>query len=251
MSNNYHPVKVYIGHDSRFPLVSHVAADSLIRNSVKDFNYKFLDLAELRREFKLNLKYDPKATTEFTYTRFLVPYLNKYEGIAVFVDNDVLFYGDLSALLFQLLCKYKHQDCFPAIICRKHNYQPETGTKMYGVVQEAYPRKNWSSFMIMNCSKLLCWTKAVVEQADGARLHRFADVPDEEIVDIEGIEPGWNDLTHKRPETKLLHFTEGGPWFDNYYNCPHALDWYKAFKEYFGYDHPNYSTYMSDLELAT
>lgn len=239
MSNNYHPVKVYFGHDSRFPLVSHVAANSLIKHSVKDFDYKFLDLAEMRREFKLNLKTDNKASTEFTYTRFLIPYLQAYSGLGIFVDNDVLFTSDLSNLLLTLISKYKHADCFPAIICRKHNYQPEAGIKMYGAVQEPYPRKNWSSFMIMNCTKLLCWTKAVVEQADGARLHQFKDIPDEEIVDIEEIEPGWNDLTHLRPETKLLHYTEGGPWFDKYIDCPHADLWFKAFKEYFGYAHTN------------
>ena len=92
----------------------------------------------------------------------------------------------------------------------------------------------------MNCSKLLCWTKAVVEEANGARLHRFQDVPDNEIVDIEDIEKGWNDLTHKRPETKLLRFTEGGPWFKDYVDCPHANEWFQAFYECFGYDHPHY-----------
>ncbi len=234
-------IAIGLGWDSRFPLVSEILRYSILKNTgVIDnlkLDFRLLDLAYLRYRFKLNFKYDPKATTEFTYTRFLVPYLSSYSGISIFMDNDMLCYGDLGSLIQQLFVKYKHPDCFPAIICRKHDYAPETGTKMYGVVQEAYPRKNWSSFMIMNCSKLLCWTKAVVEQADGARLHRFADIPDEEIVDIETIEPGWNDLTHKRPETKLLHFTEGGPWFKNYFDCPHAEDWFAAFREYFGYEY--------------
>lgn len=239
---------LFIGYDSRFPLVSSIAEYTWNKNNC--LHYKeatLLDLAHLKQAHNFKPKVDTKATTEFTYSRFLVPFLQGYNDVAVFVDNDVLFYGDLDALMLNLYKKYKNTENFPAIICRKHDYAPATGTKMYGVAQEAYPRKNWSSFMIMNCTKLLCWTKAVVEQADGARLHRFADIPDDEIVDIETIEPGWNDLTHKRPETKLLHFTEGGPWFPNYFNCPHALDWYKAFEEYFGYQHPNYTTYMADL----
>ena len=91
--------------------------------------------------------------------------------------------------------------------------------------QPAYPKKNWSSVMLMDCDKLRCWSKGVVEQAPGSRLHRFIDLPEHMVGDLPA---GWNDLTEKSPACKLLHYTEGGPWFAGCENVPHADEWFAA-----------------------
>ena len=37
-------------------------------------------------------------------------------------------------------------------MCAQHDYQPKESTKMDGQRQTVYPRKNWSSMMLVNCS---------------------------------------------------------------------------------------------------
>jgi hypothetical protein len=104
----------------------------------------------------------------------------------------------------------------------KHDYQPTNAVKMYGAVQTSYPRKNWSSMMLMNCARLPQWTKQVVETASGAYLHRFEDIADAAIGDLPN---SWNQLDTMNEHTKLIHYTNGGPWFDEYRDHPHAAIW--------------------------
>ena len=81
----------------------------------------------------------------------------------------------------------------------QHDYSPTATVKMNGAVQTAYPRKNWSSMMLMNCEKLSLWTKDVVETATGAYLHRFQDIPDEQIGELPKT---WNTLDWMDDRTK-------------------------------------------------
>jgi hypothetical protein len=111
----------------------------------------------------------------------------------------------------------------------QHDYQPTATIKMYGAVQTAYPRKNWSSMMLMNCSKLRLWSKQVVETQTGAYLHRFQDIPDEQIGELPKT---WNTLDWMDSTTKLIHWTSGGPWFEQYRDCPHCDVWNAARQEW-------------------
>merc|ERR1711916_200606 len=96
---------------------------------------------------KLFWREDKTGATEFTYTRFLVPYLNNYEGWALFCDSDFLWTCDVNEVF------EKYSDSKNAVSCVKHNYTNCHGkTKMDGRPQEFYPRKNWSSLMSFNCS---------------------------------------------------------------------------------------------------
>ena len=95
---------------------------------------------------------------------------------------------------------------------------------MYGAVQTSYPRKNWSSMMLMNCGKLRLWTKEIVETQTGAYLHRFQDIPDDRIGELPKT---WNTLDWMDDTTKLIHYTNGGPWFEQYLDHPHAAIWFK------------------------
>jgi hypothetical protein len=99
---------------------------------------------------------------------------------------------------------------------------------MYGAVQTSYPRKNWSSLMLMDCAKLTQWTKEVVETQTGAYLHRFQDIPDQMIGELPKV---WNTLDEMDAHTKLIHYTNGGPWFAQYHNHPHANVWFQCRNE--------------------
>ena len=100
---------------------------------------------------------------------------------------------------------------------------------MDGRVQTQYPRKNWSSFMLLNCEKLSMWTKASVENQPAKWLHRFEPIPDERIGDIPRQ---WNVLDHYDADTKLIHYTEGGPWFENCQDVPFSDFWLNEYEDW-------------------
>ena len=205
-------LRIFIGWDSRFPELADVLRYSLVKHASIPLEIHYLKLDELQ----LSRAHDPLASTEFTYSRFLVPHLCNFRGKALFLDNDMLCFGDVKQL---------DQLDMTGLALRvvKHDYEPTNSVKMYGAVQTSYPRKNWSSMMLMDCAKLRLWSKEVVETQTGAYLHRFQDLPDEQIGDIPKT---WNTLDWMDDHTKLIHYTNGGPWFPQYANHPHAAVWY-------------------------
>jgi lipopolysaccharide biosynthesis glycosyltransferase len=210
-------LRIFIGWDSRFPEPADVLSYSLRKHASIPLDIRYLKLDEL----DLHRQHDPLASTEFTYSRFLVPYLCGYEGKALFMDNDMLCFGDIREL-----DELDMRNLALRVV--KHDHQPTNTVKMYGAVQTRYPRKNWSSLMIMNCAKLKLWTKEIVETQTGAYLHRFQDIPDEQIGEIPGT---WNTLDWMDGSTKLIHYTNGGPWFREYEDHPHADVWFAAREE--------------------
>lgn len=214
-------MRIFIGWDSRFMLPGRVLAYSLRKHASRPLDIRFLDYRHLHDCYGFDRAYDPLASTEFTYSRFLVPWLCNYEGHALFMDNDMVCLSDICELP-------KLAEGDKALWCVQHDHRPTQGIKMYGAVQTNYPRKNWSSLIWMDCAQLRCWTREVVEKASGARLHRFQDVHDEKIGELPR---GWNDLDHLDADTKIIHYTSGGPWFDAYRDCPHAEIWREYLNE--------------------
>jgi hypothetical protein len=214
------PFRIFIGWDSRFTEPAEVLAHSIRRRTLIPIEINYLNNAALQQRHNFNRLPDPKASTEFTYSRFLVPFLCGYSGRALFLDNDMLCLGDVAEL-----AQLDMTGCALRVV--QHNYSPPEGIKMYGAAQQPYPRKLWSSLMLMDCSQLRCWTKEVVETASGARLHRFQDISDAQLG---GIDPVWNEVHKLTPATKLFHWTEGGPWYEQYRDCPYADVWLNARK---------------------
>ena len=116
-------------------------------------------------------------------------------------------------------------------MCAQHDYTPKEGIKMDGQTQTVYPRKNWSSVVLFNCghpsNKKLDINLVNNPDITGAYLHRFSWLDDTEIGQISHE---WNWLTDwyeegKDGSPKALHYTEGGPWFENYRNCGWHSTW--------------------------
>lgn len=213
------PRRIFIGYDPSQHVSYEVLRHSLERHTSEPLRIEPID-AEKLTDFARPV--DPLASTPFTYTRFLVPHLMGYEGIALFMDSDMLALGDVSEL-FHLPMEGL------ALRVRQHDYRPADTVKMGGKTQTQYPRKNWSSLMLMNCGELRAWTKEAVETQSGAWLHRFEAVPDEQIGDLS---PEWNMLDHMTGPTKLLHYTSGGPWLEGCEEADHADLWHRAREEY-------------------
>jgi lipopolysaccharide biosynthesis glycosyltransferase len=207
-------LRIFIGWDSRYPEPADVLRYSLRKHASNELDIRYLRLCEL----DLARAHDPRASTEFTYSRFLVPHLCGFRGKAVFMDSDMLCLGDIKEL-----DDLEMEGCALRVV--KHDYRPTNTVKMYGCEQSVYPRKNWSSLMIMNCEKLALWSKEVVETYSGAYLHRFQDIPDPQIGEIPET---WNTLDWMDSKTKLIHYTNGGPWLEEFRNHPHADVWYRA-----------------------
>ena len=209
--------KVFIGFDSREEIAYDVLKYSIEKNAKKPVEIIPLKLTDLKADHGYDRALDPLQSTEFTYSRFLVPYLCGYKGMAVFMDCDMLCLGDINEIFELGVEGY-------SLRVVKHDHRPTSTVKMDGKVQTSYPRKNWSSFMLLNCAELTVWTKEAVETQPARWLHRFEPVPDERIGDIPKT---WNVLDRYDASTQLIHYTEGGPWFENYKDHPYGDVWLK------------------------
>lgn len=215
-------VKVFIGWDSREPIAAEVCQFSIERNSTVPVDIQMLKQDILRERLLYARPRDTLASTEFTFTRFLVPRLTDYQGWAVFCDCDFVWLGDIKDLVAQADDRY-------AVMLVKHDYRPQNTVKMDGKKQEYYPRKNWSSMVLFNCGhpKNRWLTPFHINRATGQELHRFSWLDDS---DIGSISPEWNWLVgwYHQPwdgVPKALHYTEGGPWFKNYADCEYSDVW--------------------------
>ena len=204
--------RVFIGYDSTQDIAYHVLKHSILKHATKPTWIVPIILKDLPW---FNRPYDPLQSTEFTYTRFLVPYLCRFSGPALFMDSDMLCLSDISEL-FSLYRKTSH-----AIFVRKHDHQPVETVKMRNKIQTSYPRKNWSSLMLMDCSQLECWTRENVETKPAKWLHRFEPLEDYRIGDIS---EEWNVLDKMDSDTKLIHYTSGGPWLQPH---PFGYIWFQ------------------------
>jgi len=203
-------IPVFIGYDYRERAASNVLIDSLYQNSSTPLSITPIVTSQLEKQGLYYRKRDLKQSTDFSFTRFLVPKLMNYSGWAIFMDCDMLCRTDISNLWSQ------RDDRF-AMMCVKHEHNPSEKKKFQGEIQSSYPKKNWSSLMLMNCDRCKKLTIDFVNTASGLDLHRFNWLEsDEEIGEIQG---GWNflidvqsfDERNKNPD--LIHWTLGGPWF--------------------------------------
>ena len=217
-------MKVFVGYDTREDIAYQVCKHS-IESKQSDASVRPLKQQELRDAGWYTRGIDKLASTEFTFTRFLIPELCNFKGWALFMDCDMILKTDIKELFDQADNQY-------AVMCVQHDYSPSATTKMDGQQQTVYPRKNWSSVMLFNCghksNQTLTQDLVNNPEITGAYLHRFSWLDDSEIGQISHE---WNWLTDwyeegKDGTPKALHYTEGGPWFENYRNC----DWHSTWK---------------------
>ncbi len=213
-------MKIFIGFDSRSNLAYEVCRASILK-----LNNSLEVIPIIKNQIPVYIREDdPLSSTEFTFTRFLVPYLCNYQGWAIFCDCDFVWLADPYTL-------YENRSDDKAVLVVKHDYVPLTKIKMNNQAQHFYERKNWSSMILWNCehpsNRFL--TPDIVNNESGKFLHQFRWLTDKEIG---SLDCSWNWLVgyYKEPSDgnpKALHYTDGGPWLEEYKNCEYSNIWNK------------------------
>lgn len=234
MSSPYR--SVWIGYDPREALAFSVAKYS-IRRFNKHVPICGLVLDDLRRaglywrettehvnsDGRRQLRdviSDAPMSTEFSNSRFLVPKLAKH-GWALYLDCDVVVRRNLTNLFSQGMAS-------KAVMCVKHDHEPEETCKMDGQIQTSYSRKNWSSVVLWNCEHPANerLTIEMINTLPGRDLHRFCWLNDDEIGELP-LE--WNYLVGvskmEGSEPAIAHFTRGLPDVPGYEDQEYADEW--------------------------
>jgi len=210
-------IPVYVGYDYREAVAYHVFCHSIINKSTVPVSFHPLSLSLLSGYKETHTD----GSNAFIYSRFLVPHLQGYKGWAIFADGDMVCLDDIAEL-------WELRDESKAVMVIKHDYKTKFPIKYLGNNNADYPRKNWSSVMLINCShpanKVL--TPEFIENATGAQLHRFTWLTDDLIGELP-IEWNWLDKEFDiNSEAKLIHYTIGTPCFDGYKDGTQTSKWW-------------------------
>lgn len=229
---------VFIGFDSREPEAYEVAKHSILKYAsvpvhIQQLNEHALrSIGLYRREYtmtdgqKIDAIDGRPFSTEFSFTRFLVPAICQWQGSALFMDCDQLFRTDIAKLISEIDQSYAVQVC-------RQVYEPKDTVKMDNQIQQKYSRKNWSSVMVFNNAHMATkqLTTDAVNMEPGSWLHQFNWCRD---IDIGGLDHRWNWIDGTTEGEPLnVHYTMGGPWFEymRWSNAPYFNEWREAAKE--------------------
>ena len=193
------PLKIFIGYDPRERDAFEVCRASILHHASIPVQIIKLDLTSLQRLGIYTRQYRTEGdqmydlldgrpfSTQFSFSRFLVPMLSSYDMWSVFVDCDFLFTDDIAKLV-PLLDRTK------AAMVVKNVHMPVEYQKMDGQYQASYPRKNWSSFVAYNCSHRAnrYLTADKVNAMSGGWLHGFTWIADRELGELPQT---WNWLS--------------------------------------------------------
>lgn len=209
-------MKVFIGYDPRESIAAYTLMQSIIEHAKAPVSFTLLKADNLPM---ITREPDPRSSNAFTYSRFLVPYLCGYQGKALYMDCDMLCRFQIHEILD--IAEGNHD-----VWCVQHDYTPKPGKKYLGNEQYNYPRKNWSSLMLFDCARCKKLTVNKVNQASPAWLHRMSWAKSVGELPID-----YNHLVDEYPpnsQAKIVHYTRGGPWFNDFYGVEFTDEWVQA-----------------------
>jgi lipopolysaccharide biosynthesis glycosyltransferase len=186
-------INVFLGFDPRQPVAYNVLAHSIASRASKPVSITRLQLDQL--------PITRRGLTEFTYSRFLVPWLSNYEGVSIFLDSDMLCLCDIQSLL-AFPMEYPGVPVFVV----PHTLKFERPSVM--VFRNALCKVLTPEY-IQNVSNPLFnfgWTSA-----------------------IGGLPAEYNHLVgYDQPsdKAKIIHFTQGIPCWPETKDSEYAADWH-------------------------
>jgi len=208
---------VYIGYDRQEIVAYHVLCQSILEHASRPVRFTPVDLASLAPFWTREIV--QQQSTEFSFSRFLTPWLSGYAGWSLFMDCDMLVRGDIAELFALADPRY-------AVMVCQHDYVPRDEVKFLNHAQAKYAKKNWSSVMLLNNARCVALTPEYVARASGLELHQFRWLPSE--AEIGALPLEWNWLVgeyHANPDARIAHFTRGGPYFADYADSDYAEEW--------------------------
>jgi lipopolysaccharide biosynthesis glycosyltransferase len=217
-------INVFIGYDEKETIAYHAAVQSIMDYCSEAVSFTPLNLTALKKQFWRQR--DPLQSTDFSFSRFLVPHLCQYQGWALFMDCDMIVKDDLAKLWALRNDQY-------AVQVVQHDYQPKETTKFLGQPQTLYHKKNWSSVMLFNNALCKALSPEYVNSANGLDLHRFNWLESESLIGA--LPKRWNwlvdyDATVPVEQVSLLHYTSGGPYFKEYQQCSYHQEWFHTYQ---------------------
>ena len=216
-------INVFIGYDPREAVAFSVLAHSIHARASQSVSITPLMLSQLKGLY--TRERHPLQSTDFSFTRFLVPHLSGYTDWSLFMDCDMLVLDDIAKL-------WALRDERYAVQVVKHNHVPKEDIKFLGAKQTKYEKKNWSSVILFNNAKCWALTPEYVNTATGLELHQFKWLGNDDLIGE--IPNRWNHLVGydaPSPGVSLVHYTVGGPYFEEYTNCEYADAWRRELKQ--------------------
>lgn len=179
--------RIFIGTDVRQPIAYNVLQYSIMANATEPIAITPLVIE--------TLPVKRTGLTQFTYTRYLVPYLCNYEGQALFLDADMLVDADIAELF-----KLADPNCGVSVVKKDVRFE-------------------WPSLMLFNCDKCKRLTPELVETQTPQALGQWSD------GDIGSLPLEWNycvGYDHDDIKPKLIHYTAGIPIWPETAKCKFA-----------------------------
>ena len=212
-------IKIVVGFDQREAIAYHTFSQSILEKSSLPVLFLPLSMNTLKGYKETH----NDKSNDFVYSRFLTPYLHNFEGWAIFADGDMVCQSDIKEL-------WDLRDETKALQVVMHDYKTKFNQKYLGNTNENYPRKNWSSLILWNCShpKHKVLTPDFISNQTGKYLHRFSWLDDEDIGELP-IDWNWLAIEYpNNPKAKIIHYTLGTPCFKDYRNTEMAVTWHKV-----------------------
>lgn len=223
-------IHIFLGYDKRAPIGHHICEQSIMKQSSQPVTITPLYLPSLKSIFTRE-RY-PDQLTDFTYSRFMVPFLCGYKGCAIFMDgNDMMLREDIAKL-------WNLRDDQYAVMVVKHP-EFEGMHSFMGKEIKTYPMLNWSSVMLFNNAKCTGLSREYVNKADYYDLHQFKWLAS--VDQIGPLPSTWNHLVgyyEPRPDTALVHWTLGAPYQgEEFAMSEHAEEWFNLRNKFFSDTH--------------
>ena len=119
-------IRIFIGYDPRETVAWHVLTHSILARCSEPVCFTPLALNNLGS--LMWRERNPLQSTDFSFSRFLTPYLSGYEGWSLFMDCDMLVLEDVAKL-------WALRDDRFAVMCTQHDHQPREAVKFLGAPQ--------------------------------------------------------------------------------------------------------------------
>lgn len=178
---------IFIGVDTRHPV-----AYTALRQSIEARSSVPVAITPLLLD---QLPITRRGLTDFSFSRYLPPWMMGYKGVCAFFDADMIMLGDVKDL-FDL-------------------HDPQYAVQ---VVKNKL-RFEWPSMMLFNCEKCTALTPGFIENGRPHDLDwgPVGDLPEE-----------WNHCIgydEPNPDAKLLHYTMGVPAFPETHILGYVDEW--------------------------